>query len=267
MNILFIGDVVGRVGRRMVKEYLNTFVEKYNVDFVIANAENATHGKGLSRNHYFELIDAGVDVITLGNHYLSKNEITRYIDKVDCLVRPLNLLNEFGGEGSAIFDVNGIPVRVTNLLGSAFMTENVNSPYLSILDLLAECEEDCIHIVDFHAEATGEKYSFAYALDGKVTAVLGTHTHVQTNDARIFEGGTAFISDVGMTGFNDGVLGFLKETVVPKIIYGQSGKMQTPDDGNGIFSAVIMNIDENTYKCKSIKSIKYIESEHENKNN
>ncbi len=134
MNILFIGDIVGRVGRRMVKEYLNTFVEKYNVDFVIANGENATHGKGLSRNHYFELIDAGVDVITLGNHYLSKNEITRYIDKVDCLVRPLNLLNEFGGEGSAIFDVNGIPVLVTNLLCSAFMTENVNSPFLSILD-------------------------------------------------------------------------------------------------------------------------------------
>lgn len=248
----------------MIKEYLPTFVEKYNVDFVIANGENATHGKGLSRNHYFELIDAGVDVITLGNHYLSKNEIVRYIDKVDCLVRPLNLLHEFGGEGSALFDVNGIPVRVTNLLGSAFMTESVNAPYLSMLDLLSEQEEDCIHIVDYHAEATGEKCSFAYAMDGKVTAVLGTHTHIQTNDARVLPNGTAFISDVGMSGFYDGVLGFTKETVVPKIVYGESGKMQTPDDGNGVLSAVVMKIDDNTFKCINIKTIKYVESEHEN---
>ena len=267
MNILFIGDIVGRVGRRMVKEHLNTFIEKYDVDFVIANGENATHGKGLTRNHYFELIDAGVDVITLGNHYLSKNEITRYIDKVDCLVRPLNLLHEFGGDGSVVFDVNGIPVRVTNLLGTAFMEESVNAPYLSILDLIAESEEDCIHIIDYHAEATGEKYSFAYAMDGKVSAVIGTHTHIQTNDARVLPEGTAYITDVGMTGFYDGVLGFTKETVVPKIVYGQSGKMQTPDDGNGVLSAVIMVIDDNTYKCKSIKAIKYVESEHENKNN
>ena len=267
MNILFIGDIVGRVGRRMVKEHLNTFIEKYDVDFVIANGENATHGKGLTRNHYFELIDAGVDVITLGNHYLSKNEITRYIDKVDCLVRPLNLLHEFGGDGSVVFDVNGIPVRVTNLLGTAFMEESVNAPYLSILDLIAESEEDCIHIIDYHAEATGEKYSFAYAMDGKVSAVIGTHTHIQTNDARVLPEGTAYITDVGMTGFYDGVLGFTKETVVPKIVYGQSGKMQTPDDGNGVLSAVIMVIDDNTFKCKSIKAIKYVESEHENKNN
>ena len=267
MNILFIGDIVGRVGRRMVKENLDALIDKYDIDFVIANGENATHGKGLTRNHYFELIDAGVDVITLGNHYLSKNEITRYIDKVDCLVRPLNLLHEFGGDGSVVFDVGGIPVRVTNLLGTAFMEESVNAPYLSILDLLADSEEDCIHIIDYHAEATGEKYSFAYVMDGKVSAVIGTHTHIQTNDARILTEGTAYITDVGMTGFYDGVLGFTKETVVPKIVYGQSGKMQTPDDGNGVLSAVIMVIDDNTYKCKSIKAIKYVESEHENKNN
>lgn len=251
----------------MLKEHLKRFVEKYNIDFVIANGENATHGKGLSRNHYFELLDAGVDAITLGNHYLSKNEITRYIDKVDSLVRPLNLLHEFGGDGSVVFEVNGIPVRVTNLLGTAFMTESVNAPYLAVLDLLAEEEEDCIHIIDYHAEATGEKASFAYALDGKVSAVLGTHTHIQTNDARILPNGTAFISDVGMTGFNDGVLGFTKETVVPKIVFGESGKMQTPDDGNGVLSAVVMKINDITYKCESIKSIKYVESEHENQNN
>lgn len=264
MKILFIGDVVGRVGRRVLKDHLNTLVEKNNVDFVIANGENATHGKGLSRNHYFELLDAGVDVITLGNHYLSKNEILKYINNADCLIRPLNLLHEFGGDGSAIFDVGGIPIRVTNLLGSVFMNENVNSPYLSILDLLSQEDCNCIHIVDYHAEATGEKYSLAYALDGKITALFGTHTHVQTNDARILQNGTGYISDVGMTGYDDGVLGFTKETVVPKIIYGENGKMQTPDEGNGILSAVIIDVDEISFKCTSIKSIKFVESEHEN---
>ena len=248
----------------MIKEYLPNFVEKYKIDFVIANAENATHGKGLSRNHYFELIDYGVDVITLGNHYLSRNEITRYIDNVDRLVRPANLLQNFGGEGSVVFDIEGVKIRVSNILGSAFMNENVNAPYLTALDILSESDPNEIHIVDFHAEATGEKYSLAYALDGKVSAVLGTHTHVQTNDAKILPNGTAYISDVGMTGFYDGVLGFIKDTVVPKIVYGEAGKMQTPDDGRGIFSAVIIEIDEGSNKAKSIKTISYIESQNEN---
>jgi len=248
----------------MVRQYLPNFVEKYKIGFVIANGENATHGKGLSRNHYFELIDAGVDVITLGNHYLSKNEITRYINNVDRLVRPANLLQEFGGEGSVVFDIDGTSIRVTNILGSAFMNENVNAPYLSALDILSESDPDEIHIIDYHAEATGEKYSFAYSLDGKVTAVLGTHTHVQTNDARILEKGTAYISDVGMTGFYDGVLGFLKETVVPKIVYGESGKMQTPDDGRGVLSAAIIETEYNSNKAKSIRPIQFVESVNEN---
>lgn len=247
----------------MIKEYLPNFVEKYKIDFVIANAENATHGKGLSQNHYFELIDAGIDVITLGNHYLSKREITNYINKVDRLVRPANLLQEFGGEGSIVFDVDGVGIRVSNILGSAFMNENVNAPYLCALDILSESDPNEIHIIDFHAEATGEKYSLAYALDGKVTAVLGTHTHIQTNDAKVLPNGTAYISDVGMTGFYDGVLGFIKETVVPKIVYGEQGKMQTPDNGKGILSAVIIKIEDGTNKAKSITPINFIESENE----
>lgn len=248
----------------MIKDYLPNFVEKYKIDFVIANGENATHGKGLSRNHYFELIDSGVDVITLGNHYLSKNEITRYINNVDRLVRPANLLQEFGGEGSVSFDIDGVSIRVTNLLGSAFMKEDVNSPYLCILDILSESDPDEIHIVDYHAEATGEKCSFAHALDGKVTAVLGTHTHIQTNDARVLEKGTAFISDVGMTGYYDGVLGFTANTVVPKIVYGEQGKMQTPDDGRGVLNAVIIETEVDSNKAKSIRAIQFVESKNEN---
>ena len=264
MKILFIGDIVGRVGRRMLKERIPYYVNKYEIDFVIANGENATHGKGLNRNHYFELLDAGVDVITLGNHYMSKSEILRYIDGVDRLVRPLNSLKEFPGEGSVVFDVNGVSVRVTNVLGSAFMDEDVNSPYYSIITLLDEEEPATVHIVDFHAEATGEKQALAFALDGKVSAVLGTHTHVQTSDAHILPNGTAFMSDVGMTGFADGVLGSTSDTVVNKLIYGKQSKFQTPDDGRGIFSAAVVDIDDITGLAKQIFPIYYLEKEHEN---
>ena len=259
MKVLFIGDVVGKVGRRMIKEKVPYFVSKYDIDFVIANGENATHGKGLMRNHYHELIDAGVDVITLGNHYDSKNDIRRYIDSADRLIRPVNLLHEYPGVGTEIYDLDGITVRVTNLLGSAFMDEQVNSPYLAMLNILAEEEPATIHIVDFHAEATGEKQCLAYALDGKVSAVLGTHTHVQTNDAKILPNGTAFISDVGMCGYADGVLGDSKETVIPKILYGEKSRFAPPDEGRGLISAVVIDIDEQTGKSKSIFPIYYEE--------
>ena len=261
MKILFIGDIVGRIGRRVIRDHLQTFVDKYHIDFVIANGENVTHGKGLLRHHYLELVDDGVDAITLGNHYLSKSDIVRYIDNVDRLVRPYNLLKEFPGEGSVLFEVNGVSVRVTNILGSAFMDEEVNAPYYSILTILSEEEPATVHIVDYHAEATGEKQALAFALDGKVTAVLGTHTHVQTNDAHILPNGTAFISDVGMTGYADGVLGSTKETVVNKLIYGQQSKFQTPDEGRGIFSAVVIEIDDMTGLATNIFPIYYLENE------
>lgn len=252
--------MVGRVGRRMLKERIPYYVEKYDIDFVIANGENASHGKGLTRNQYFELVDAGVDAVTLGNHYMSKSDILRYINQVDRLVRPYNLLKEFPGEGSVVFEVNDVSVRVTNILGSAFMNEEVNAPYYSILNLLAEEEPATIHIIDFHAEATGEKQSLAFALDGKVSAILGTHTHVQTNDAHVLPNGTAFISDVGMTGFADGVLGCTKETVVEKIIYGKQSKFQTPDEGRGVFSAVALDVDDISGLAKQIFPIYYVES-------
>lgn len=252
--------MVGRVGRRMLKERVPYYVEKYDIDFVIANGENASHGKGLTRNQYFELVDAGVDAVTLGNHYMSKSDILRYINQVDRLVRPYNLLREFPGEGSVVFEVNNVSVRVTNILGSAFMNEEVNAPYYSILNLLAEEEPATIHIIDFHAEATGEKQSLAFALDGKVSAILGTHTHVQTNDAHVLPNGTAFISDVGMTGFADGVLGCTKETVVEKIIYGKQSKFQTPDEGRGVFSAVVIDIDDITGLANQIFPIYYLEN-------
>ena len=254
MRILFFGDVVGDNGRLAIINNIDALIEKYRIDFVIANGENVSTGKGLTENHYISLLNAGVDCVTLGNHYHSKSNIDHYIDDTDSLVRPLNLLTYRKGEGSILYDFeNGVKVRVTNILGSAFINESVDSPYLSMLDLLSLIEdEDSIHIVDYHGEATGEKQCFAYEFDGKVSAVLGTHTHVQTRDYRILEKGTGYISDVGMCGAYNGVLGFEKNSVMKKTLYGHTSKFELDPKDDSLISAVVLDIDDYTKKCIEI---------------
>ena len=260
MKILFLGDIVGKVGRRTVINNLEKLVKKYQVDFVIANGENATHGKGLIEKHYYELLDAGVDCITLGNHYLSKNQLLDYIEDADALIRPLNISKRIGGEGSRLFEVNGIKIRVTNVLGTAFMKEEVSSPYYSLKSLIDSLEsEDSIHIVDYHAEATGEKMCFGFAFDGLVSAVLGTHTHVQTNDAKILPNGTAFISDVGMCGAANGVLGFEKNSVMKVTMFGEKDRFGFDEDDQGLINAVVIDVDESTHKAREIVTVKFLE--------
>ena len=260
MKILFLGDIVGKVGRRVVVNNLEKLVKKYQVDFVIANGENATHGKGLIEKHYYELLNAGVDCITLGNHYLSKDRILDFIEDADALVRPLNLSKRIGGEGSRVFSVNGVNIRVTNVLGTAFMKEEVASPYYSLKSLLDTLQdEDSIHIVDYHGEATGEKMCFGYVFDGLVSAVLGTHTHVQTNDAKILENGTAFISDVGMCGAANGVLGFEKNSVIKVTMFGEKDRFGFDEQDQGLINGVVLTIDETTRKALEIVPIKFLE--------
>ena len=259
MKILFFGDIVGRVGRQAVKQFLPKLVEKYHIDFVIANGENATHGKGLIEKHYNELIDAGIDCLTLGNHYMSKDSILNYIDDATALVRPLNLSKRIGGEGSILFDVGGTKIRVTNILGTAFMKEEVSSPYFSFKQLIDSLgDEDAINIVDYHGEATSEKVCFAYAFDGQVSAVLGTHTHVQTNDARILTNGTAFICDVGMCGAFDSVLGFEKHSVINKTLYGNSERFTIDENAIPMVNGVVLDIDEISKKCREIFPINLV---------
>ena len=260
MKILFLGDIVGKVGRRTVINNLEKLVKKYQVDFVIANGENATHGKGLIEKHYYDLLNAGVDCITLGNHYLSKDRILDYIEDADALVRPLNISKRIGGEGSRLFEVNGTKIRVTNILGTAFMKEEVASPYYSLKSLIDSLEsEDSIHIVDYHAEATGEKMCFGYAFDGLVSAVLGTHTHVQTSDAKILENGTAFISDVGMCGAANGVLGFEKNSVMRVTMFGEKDRFGFDENDQGMINAVVLSIDEISHKALEIIPVKFLE--------
>ena len=264
MKILFFGDIVGQVGRNAVKHNIKKLVEKYQIDFVIANGENTTHGKGLIEKHYYELLDAGVDCITLGNHYLSKNRILDYINDANALVRPLNITNNIGGSGSVTFTVNGQLIRVTNVLGTAFMKEEVDAPYHSMSELLERYKyEDSIHIVDFHAEATGEKMAFAYVLDSNVSAVIGTHTHVQTNDAKILEGGTGYITDVGMCGAANGVLGFFRNSVINKTIFGQDTRFEIDTKDQEMVNAVVLDINEYTLKCTEIFPIKIFGEKHD----
>ena len=256
MRVLFFGDVVGKLGRKAIKTYLPQLVEKYRIDFVIANGENASHGKGLTEKNYYELLNAGVDCITLGNHWNSKKDIFEYIGEADALVRPVNLVS-VPGVGSIVFNVKGVDVRVTNVLGTAFMRDTVNNPFAALNEVIQE-EPNMIHIVDFHAEATGEKIGFAFAFDGRVSAVLGTHTHVQTNDARILEKGTAYITDVGMCGAANGVLGFEKQSVMNKTLFGSDAPFTLDEHDQMLVNAVVIDIDEETKLSREIFLIKIL---------
>jgi 2',3'-cyclic-nucleotide 2'-phosphodiesterase len=258
MRILFFGDIVGRIGREAVSSLLPKLVKEYGIDFIIANGENASHGKGLTEKNYQEIIASGVNVITLGNHWHAKDQIDEYIDEADGLIRPLNLLSYTHGVGSAVYDCDGFEIRVTNLLGQAFMSETVASPFVSLSELVKN-EPTAIHIVDFHADSTSEKQIMGYAFAGKVTALVGTHTHVQTNDARILEGGTAFISDIGMCGAYDSVIGFEKNSVMDKILFGKEGHFEIDDAAKPIVNAVVIDVDEETGKALAVFPLSYLE--------
>ena len=254
MKILFIGDVVGSLGRNIVAMMIEKITSEQDIDFIIANGENATHGKGLSEAHLNELFDSGVDVVTLGNHYANKKEIFNFLDAYNELLRPNNLHHSIPGTGSNVFDCNGVKIRVTNLLGRVYMALDVNNPFDDLESICASDDSD-IHIVDFHAEATGEKYALAHAFDGKVSAVLGTHTHVQTRDNRILPYGTAYISDVGMCGPYDSILGVKKEDVVKRTWTSQPTPFNVQEEGESIFSAVLLTFNDQTYECERIQTI------------
>ena len=254
MRSLVLGDIVGRVGLSAVTDALPKIVKNHHVDFVIANGENVSKGRGITRKDYCALLDAGVDAITLGNHYHGKWEIDDYIDEADALVRPLNLLHYDLGVGSATFDCNGIPLTVTNLLGTAFMKEEVTSPIVAMQMLLGDVEEG-IHIVDYHAESTSEKAMFAYYFDGQVSAVIGTHTHVLTSDERILPKGTAFLSDAGFAGAYQSIIGFEPESVINRLLYGKGERMEIEEDCDTVVNGVLLDINDNTYLAESISTL------------
>jgi 2',3'-cyclic-nucleotide 2'-phosphodiesterase len=208
--ILFIGDVVARTGRRVVRELLPSLREEQGLDWVVANGENAAGGIGITPKEADELFGAGVDVITLGNHTYRHREVWPYLDTQARILRPANYLTSQPGRGTCVVERDGASLGVVNLSGNLFM--QAGSPALvTIDDALREVEGADHVLVDMHAEATSEKIALGWYLDGRVTAVVGTHTHVPTADGRVLPGGTAYITDVGMTGARGGVIGVRRE--------------------------------------------------------
>lgn len=253
MRIIMLGDIFGRVGRNMVTKYLPILKQKYQADVILANGENAAHGKGLTKRVYDELLFNGISLISMGNHTYSKSEIYDFIDEADRIVVPYNRPRMLPGVGSRVIQVNNTTIRLTNLLGVTFMNGMVDHPFLAMDDLLKECHED-IHILDFHAEATSEKIAMGYYLDGRVSAVLGTHTHVQTADEKILSNGTAYITDIGMTGPYESVIGCEVNSILKKMITGQAGRFEVAL-GRGILCGVFMEFDDESHKVLKIERI------------
>lgn len=252
MNILFIGDVFSSIGREMIEKYLPAIKEKYHVDFVIANVENATHGKGLIKKHYESFLFQGISLMTMGNHTFAKKELFDYIDEADRLIVPYNQPKALPGVGSREIQFQGRKIRVTNLLGITFMDGKSQNPFEVIDDILKEDHSD-IHIVDFHAEATSEKVALGYYLDGKVSAVLGTHTHVTTADEKILPHGTAFQSDVGMTGPYHSVIGCDTDSIIKRMKTGMMTPFQIAES-QGQLRATLLKFNEKN-QCIQIQRI------------
>jgi metallophosphoesterase (TIGR00282 family) len=257
VNILFIGDIVGNPGRKAVKEMIHKLKKEMQIDFCIANGENSAGGSGITYVVAQELYKFGVDAITLGNHTWSKREVTNFIDSDNNIVRPANYPSELPGKGSAVISGEKHKIGVLNLLGRVYM-DSVDCPFKA-----AEREIEYLKsfvkvvVVDMHAEATSEKNALAWHLDGRVSCVLGTHTHVQTADERILPCGTAYISDVGMTGPYDGIIGVKREIVIKKFITHMPLKFELAQ-GPVQFNAVYLEIDEKTGRTLEIKRISHL---------
>ena len=248
MNILFIGDIFGEVGRDLIHEYLQEIKEKYHIDFVIANGESATHGKGMLKKHYDELLNYGIDCLTMGNHTFDRAEILDWIEDANFLVRPANYSKYAPGVGTRVFEVNGIKIQVTNLLGRVFYDGIINHP-VEVLENIVEQSNSDIHIVDFHADATAEKICIGYEFDGRISAILGTHTHVQTADERLLDNGTAYITDVGMCGPFNQCIGMDKKNVVYRMKTGLPASFEAGGKP-GILSGVVVSFNQDNKPTK-----------------
>ncbi len=258
MNVLFIGDIVGKPGLEYTRVVLSELVPLLHPDLVIANAENVTMGKGLSLKDAEALYDAGVEIITLGNHTFDRQEISSFIDEDMRIVRPCNYPPGAPGRGYTVCKVGEVRVLITNVMGRTFMGA-LDCPFRTVDAILAKHSDIQHVIVDMHAEATSEKLVMGWHLNGRASAVLGTHTHVPTADARILPNGTAYITDVGMVGPRDGILGMSRKEVSYRMMSQMPARF-TVADGPRQFCGVIIELDDKSGKALSIKQILRTES-------
>lgn len=263
MKILFCGDIVGEAGRITIAKYIPILKNKLNIDCVIANAENCSHGFGITPKSYQEIIKSGVDIITLGNHAFDKPNITDILNKQSNIVRPLNYKEKVEGAGYCLSYIKGARILTVNIIGNVFMGDRYSCPFTAISEFLEDFKLKAnadIIVVDCHAEAVSEKTALAMMVDGKVSAFLGTHTHTPTMDGRVLKNGTAYQTDVGMCGDYDSVIGMKYETSIVKFIGHKAGeehknKRLEPATGEGTLSAVLIDIDVKSGMAKSIEPI------------
>jgi metallophosphoesterase (TIGR00282 family) len=255
VRILFIGDIVGRPGRDLVKRGLASIVDLHSIDFVIANAENAAAGFGITREIGDQLLDWGVDVMTSGNHIWDKREALDYIGAEPRLLRPANYPSGVPGNGSYVTRTKaGESVGVINIMGRVFML-NIDDPFVVVVrELEAMRERTRTIFVDFHAEATSEKIAMGWHLDGRVTALVGTHTHVQTADERILPKGTAYLTDVGMTGPHDSVIGTEIGPALGRFLNALPARFETAT-GNPRLNAVVIDTDPQTGRATDVERL------------
>ena len=255
MKILFIGDIVGKPGRGLTRTGIASLVDRHGLDLVVANVENAAGGNGITREIGDTIRDHGVDVMTSGNHIWDKREALDYIQLEPRLIRPANFPTGVPGSGHVVVNTrSGDPVAVINVMGRVFMTP-LDNPFRVVQEEIAAVRDEArIIVVDFHAEATSEKIAMGWHLDGQVTAVVGTHTHVQSADERILAGGTAYITDVGMTGPHDSVIGVDKRVVLSRFLTGMPDRFDTAR-GDPRLHAVILTADTATGLATAIERL------------
>lgn len=255
MRICFIGDIVGRPGRKIICDLLKKLRGEHNLDFVIANGENASGGAGLDPSNAETLLDAGIDFFTSGNHIFQNKEYELLLTSYPQVIRPANYPDSVPGKGCyTIEPIKNTPITIINLLGRTFMPP-IDCPFMAADRILESIPDDVkIIIVDFHAEATSEKKAMGWYLNGRVSAVIGTHTHVQTSDETILNEGTAYITDAGMTGPIDSVIGVNRSAILKRFLTGLPVKFTVASDPSMI-NGVIFDVDEDTGKAQSIERL------------
>ncbi|MBU4334810.1 MAG: TIGR00282 family metallophosphoesterase [Candidatus Omnitrophica bacterium] len=256
MNILCLGDIVGKPGRQAVEELLPALKEEHSIDLVLANAENAAGGSGLTSRIAKQLFNMGCDVISLGDHVWDQKELEEYLKDSDKVIRPANFPDDVPGKGWCIVKTaSGQKVGIINVLGRVFMRYSLNCPFRTVEALVTEIKKETnIIVVDLHAEATSEKVAMGHFVNGSVSAVVGTHTHIQTADETILSKGTAYITDLGMVGPYDSVIGQDKERIIERFIKCMPIKFQVAENDVKL-CGVVINIDESTGLAKNIVRI------------
>lgn len=257
MRILLVGDIFSVAGREMFEETLPKLKEKYQLNFIIANGENIAHGNGITEKYYQFLLSNHVDVVTMGNHTFGNTDILRFIDNAKKLVRPLNYPDGVPGQGYVTVNYNQTKITVFQVLGRTFDNNSLDCPFRKTEELLEKVKSD-IYICDFHGEATSEKIAYGLYFDGKVDIIVGTHTHVQTNDARVLPKGTMYMTDLGMTGSLEGVIGVDPNMIIKKFLTGMPTRHIPMEQGKRQFCGLVVEINETNHKVTSFDIINMV---------